>query len=100
MGVCVWVGGRWGGRDFPLNHKADGADVSGRSQSQRGHVYPATAWTSRDSSPSRSPLRIPLLLAHYQPRGEAVNICMYTAQLAPHQAAYCGKVQPGERAGF
>lgn len=61
--VCVFVragvGGGWEG--FPLSHKADGADVSGCSQSQQGQVYPAAVWKSRDSSSSRSPLRIPLL---------------------------------------
>lgn len=67
-GVCVrvCVGYWWGGegrgwQGFPLSHKADGADVSGCSQSQRGQVYPAAVHTSRDSSPSRSPLRILLL---------------------------------------
>lgn len=60
MWVCVcvrglvvvgWVGGREG---FPLSHKADGADLSGCSQSQEGQVYPAAVWNSRVSSPSLS----------------------------------------------
>lgn len=64
-----------GGRDFQESHKADGADVSGCSQ-----VYPAAPWMSRDSSPSRPPLRIPPRAGSPPASGLRVNICMYTAQ--------------------
>lgn len=45
--MCVrgLVVGVWEG--FPLSHKADGADVSGCSQSQQGQVYPAAVWKSK-----------------------------------------------------
>lgn len=66
VGWWGWGDGREG---FPLSHKADGADLSGCSQSQRGQVYPAAMWKSRDSSPSLPPLRI-LLLAHYLPQAK------------------------------
>lgn len=59
MGVGLWEG-------FPLSHIADGADVSGCSQSQQGQVYPAAVWKSRDTSPSHSAL----LLVHYQPQAK------------------------------
>lgn len=63
VGACMCVCGLvlWGWEGFPLSHKADGADVSGCSQSQQGQVYPAAMWKSRDSSSFHSPLRIRLL---------------------------------------
>lgn len=54
--ASVCVGWRWWWRwwcgvreGFPLSHTADGADVSGCSQSQQGQVYPAAVLKSGGS---------------------------------------------------